>query len=174
MLINKAFRFGVHLAGNYGWSEMLHRLTLPLGASALLSTEFQDRKRCMSRVKKLVEAILKAENLVMEQEGPGELGTCLRDLAFQDESFAREIMIYLKKANYKLDSEHTAEAIKAMSKFTSGSSSTKEVLETSFGHLAHIVSKHSTNKSIAYSSVWTYLTASASLKSSGMAQNLCC
>lgn len=172
MLINKAFRFGIHLAGNYGWSEMLHRLTLPLGASALLSTEFKDRKRCMSRLKKLVEAIITAENLVMAEEGPGELGTCLRDLAFHDESFAREIMIYLKRANYSLDSEHTAEAIQAMSKFTNGSSSTKEVLESSFGHLAHIVSKHSTNKSIAYSSVWMYLTASASLKSSGMAQHM--
>eukprot|EP00435_Cladocopium_sp_Y103_P045341 s1084_g13.t1 len=126
MLINKAFRFGVHLAGNYAWSEMLHRLTLPLAASALLSTEIQDRKRCMSRLKKLVEAIIRAENMVIAEKGPGQLGNCLRDVAFQEETFAREIMIYLKRANYKLDSPHTSEAVKAMSKFTHGSSSTKE------------------------------------------------
>ena len=163
--------------GNYTTGRRLHADQQSLSLWYTLGWQLwmvRDASQAYFAIGGISAAIITAENLVMAEGGPGELGTCLRDLAFHDESFAREIMIYLKRANYNLDSEHTAEAIQAMSKFTNGSSSTKEVLESSFGHLAHIVSKHSTNKSIAYSSVWMYLTASASLKSSGMAQYLCC
>ena len=176
MLINKAFLFGVHLAGNYGWSEMLHRLTLPLAANTLLATDRSDRKRGMSNLKKMVEAIIKAENMVMAAGagGVGELSSCLKDLAFPDETFAREIMVHIKRGNYSLESPHTAQAVAAMKKISSGSSSTKEILESTFGHLAHVVAKNSTNKSMSAHNLWAYLTSSPFIRPSGMPQHLPC
>eukprot|EP00435_Cladocopium_sp_Y103_P008278 s5184_g2.t1 len=169
LLIGKVFRFGVHLAGNFAWSEMLHRLTLPLAANSLLAETELDKKRGMRRLKKMVEAIFKAENLIEEKL---ELAGCLKDLAFQEETFAREIMINLKRGGYKLNQPATTQVTKAMTKFSGGSSSTKEILESTFGHLAHVVAKNSTNKSMAMTNLWFYLTSSSFVKASGMKQNL--
>eukprot|EP00435_Cladocopium_sp_Y103_P045526 s756_g13.t1 len=169
LLIGKVFRFGVHLAGNFAWSEMLHRLTLPLAANSLLAENELDKKRGMRRLKKMVEAIFKAENLIEERL---ELGGCLKDLAFQEETFAREVMINLKRGGYKLGQPATTQVTKAMTKFSGGSSSTKEILESTFGHLAHVVAKNSTNKSMAMTNLWFYLTTSSFVKASGMMQNL--
>ena len=169
ILIGKVFRFGVHLAGNFAWSEMLHRLTLPLAANALLAGNEQHRKRGMSRLKKMVEAIFTAENLAEERL---DLSSCLKDLAFQEESFSREIMINLKRSGYKFGQPGTTQVTKAMTKFSGGSSSTKEILEATFGHLAHIVAKNSTNKSMAMSNLWFYLTTSSFVRASGMLQNI--
>ena len=170
-LVSKAFQFGVHLAGNFAWSEMLHRLTLPLAANTLLSQDRRQRKRGMSQLKKITEAIVKAENLAEEN---AHVSACLQDLAFQNETFAREVMINLKRSGYStdLDNPHTLEVVKAMRRFSDGSSSTKEILESTFGHLAHVVAKSSTNKAIAPSNLWMYLSSSPFVNVSGMTQNL--
>ena len=117
----------------------------------------------------MVEAIFTAENLAEERL---DLSSCLKDLAFQEESFSREIMINLKRSGYKFGQPGTAQVTKAMTKFSGGSSSTKEILESTFGHLAHIVAKNSTNKSMAMSNLWFYLTTSSFVRASGMLQNI--
>lgn len=48
----------------------------------------------------------------------------------------------------------------------------QEILESTFGHLAHIVGNNSTNKSLAASAKWMYLTSSPYVKASGMPQPL--
>lgn len=169
MLLQKAFDFGVELAGNYAWSEMLHRLTLPLAAGSLLAMSIESKKRGLKHLKTMVEAIVKAED--MEATNPS-LTACLRDVAFVEEPFARELMINLRKGRYDVTNAHVLEAMRAMLRFTNGSSSTKEILESTFGHLAHVVGKHSTNKSISPSGVWFYSTSSPFIKPSGMEQEI--
>lgn len=165
-LIEKTFKFGVHLAGNYAWGEMLHRLTLPFAAVPLVSKDMKSRKAALRHLRKMVEAIVKAE------EHPAMCNECLRDLAFTEEPFPRELMVLVRRGKYDINNEHITEATKALTYFTLGSSSTKEILESTFGHLAHIVGKNSTNKSLAASSKWMYLTSSPYVKASGMPQLL--
>ena len=168
-LVNKAFAFGVHLAGNYAWSELLHMHTLPLAGMVLLAQNEGERRKGMSHMKRMIEAIVTAEDLARDRI---DIASCLQDLAFQDEPFAREIMIYLKRGNYRFSDPNTAEAIKALEKFVSGSSSTKEILESTFGYLAHCVAKNSTNKNMGCHNMWMYLASSAFVASSGMQQHL--
>ena len=56
------------------------------------------RKRGMAQLKKIIETILKAEDNEDRIAG----SPCLRDFAYQEETFAREVMINLRKANSKL------------------------------------------------------------------------
>lgn len=170
-LVRKAFKFGVHLAGNCGWGEMLHRLTMPLAVNALLSQKEKCRKRGVSHLKNMIETIVKAENKQMASDD-NDLNRCLVDLAFTEEPFARELMILLRKADYKLDDPNGLEVLEAMHLFALGSSSTKEILESTFGHMSHVVSKSNANKIMGPSNVWMYLTSSSFVKASGMEQSI--
>ena len=170
-LVRKAFRFGVHLAGNCGWGEMLHRLTIPLAVNALLSQQENHKKRGMAHLKKMVEAIVKAENKEMVSND-NHLSRCLQDLAFTEEPFARELMILLRRADYDLADPNGVELMKAIRLFSDGSSSTKEVLESTFGHLTHVGNKSNNNKKMSPSNVWMYLTSSPFVKASGMSQSI--
>ena len=127
----KAYKFAVHLSGNYAWSEMLHQYTLPLAASALLASKRQDRRRAMKHLKKLINAVVAAEQ---EASTNKALQACLNDVAFPDEPMAREIMVLLKRGDFSLESNETSEVQLAMTKFNAGSSSTKEILESTFAH----------------------------------------
>lgn len=148
---------------------MLHRLTLPFAAVPLVSKDMKNRKAALRRLRKMVEAIVKAE------ERPVVCKECLRDFAFTEEPFPRELMVLVRRGKYgryDMNNEHITEATKALTHFTVGSSSTKEILESTFGHLAHIVGNNSTNKSLAASAKWMYLTSSPYAKASGMPQPL--
>ncbi len=171
LLMQKAFDFGVHLAANYAWSEMLHRLTLPLAANCLLAMSLESKKQGLRHLKTMVESLVKAEDKQAAHPSPS-LGACLRDVAFVEETFARELMINLRKGQYDITNDHVLEAMRAMLRFSAGSSSTKEILESTFGHLSHVIGKHSTNKSISASGSWFYLTSSPFIKPSGMTQQI--
>lgn len=51
VLLQKAFQLGGD-AGNYAWSEMLHRLTFPYAENSLLSEGQQVQKKGMAQLKK--------------------------------------------------------------------------------------------------------------------------
>ena len=166
-ITEKACKFATHLAANYGWGEMLHYYTLPLAATSLIAKDVADRDRGMKHLKRLVEAIIEAEEMV--QTNPS-IQPLLTDLAFVEEPFAREIMILLKRSDYSLDSELANELQAAMVKFNSGSSSTKEILESTFAHLSYCVAASNKNKIIAPHLLWLYCTGSPYVEESGMSQ----
>ena len=168
-ITEKAVKFATHLSSNYGWSEMLHHYTLPLAATSLIARNRTDRERGMRHLKRLVNAIAAAEDAVHEN---ASLQAVLADLAFPDEAMAREIMCLLLQANFSLDAVETQEVQEAMRKFCSGTSSTKELLESTFAHLSYCVSASNKNKVIAPSLLWLYCSSSPYVKESGLRQNI--
>ena len=168
-LAEKAFTFSVHLSANYAWSEMLHQYTMPLAATSLLAMDRRDQKRAMKHLKTLVNAIVAAEDAAPTNPA---VRNCLLDVAFPDEPMAREIMILLKRGNFDLASDSTIEVQEAMRKFNSGSSSTKEILESTFAHLSYVVNASNKNKVTAPSMLWFYCTSSPYVQASGMHQHI--
>ena len=113
-LLRKTRSFATHLAANYSWSEFLHEMTFPFAANGLLAEDLSSRKKCMRHCRKLVNAISKAEDMVASGNHP-TLESCLTDLAFQEETLAREVMILLKRGGFDLDSGDTQEVVVALS-----------------------------------------------------------
>ena len=168
-LAQKAFTFATNLAGNFAWSEMLHQFTLPLAAGALLLADRDQAQRALRRIGTLIDAVVKAEDMLKTKPLLGQL---LKDLAFQEESLAREVMIRLRRAQYNLDHPEAQTVAQLMRRFFGGSSSTKEILESCFGHLADVVSRSNKNKRTSRLGLWLYCTSSGFIKSSGMKQYL--
>ncbi|CAE7811014.1 unnamed protein product [Symbiodinium sp. CCMP2592] len=168
-LAQKAFSFATNLAGNFAWSEMLHQFTLPLAAGSLLLADREKAQRALHRIGAIIDAVVKAEDMLRTKPALGQL---LQDLAFQEESLAREVMIRLRRAKYKLDDPEAQTVVRLMRSFFGGSSSTKEILESCFGHLADVVSRSNKNKCTSRMGLWLYCTSSGFIKSSGMKQRL--
>ena len=170
-LLKKARSFATHLAANYSWSEFLHEMTFPFAANGLLAEDLSSRKKCMRHCRKLVNAISKAEDMVASGNHP-TLESCLTDLAFQEETLAREVMILLKRGGFDLDSGDTQEVVVALRKFMSGSSSTKEILESTFAHLHYVTAASNKNKKMHPALLWFYCTTSPYVTASGMPQHI--
>lgn len=168
-LVQKASDFAVNLAANFAWSEQFPQLTLPLAAASLLSQDPVRRKIGMKHPKRLVTAITRAEMQVKKQP---ELEQVLKTLAFQEETLAREVMTHLSRGQFKLDSSGTRDCIQVMTELCSGTSSTKELLESTFAHLSYIVSGANKNKVTAPAALWIYASASPYVAKSGMHQSL--
>ncbi len=169
MLTKKAASFAVNLSANYAWSEMLHHFTLPLAATGLLAQNQADQKKAMKNLKRIVQALSRAEELAPTNPSVQAL---LRDVAYQEETMAREIMILLLRGNFSLDSPEASEVCEAMRRFNSGTASTKELLESTFAHLSYCVNASNKNKVIAPNLLWMYLTGSPYVKDSGMIQHI--
>ena len=123
----------------------------------------------MKHLKSLVSAIVKAEQLAPQRP---DLQDLLTTLAFQEETLAREIMVYLQLADFDLDSDHTRECQRVMTEFCSGSSSTKDILESTFAHLAYVAGASNKNKRVSNFAAWFYAAASPYVQASGMPQSL--
>ena len=171
VLAEKAFRFSIHLAGNYAWSEQYNQLTLPMAAASLLSQSQCDRLKGLKHLKRLVKAITLAEDLVSGGKRP-DLEPVLSTLAFQEEPLARELMILLTKGRFNCDEASIQDCVKVMTRYCGGSSSTKEVLESTFGHLSYCVSASNKNKRLNPHCIWYYATSSPYVAASGMDQRL--
>ena len=142
-LARKTFTVATNLAANFAWSEMLHQFTLPLAAGSLLLTNEDKRARALRRIGQLIDAVVKADDMLVRRP---DLRHVLTDLAFQEETFAREVMIRLRRANYQLKHPEAQNVAAVMRRFFGGSSSTKEILESCFGHLADIVARSNKNE----------------------------
>ena len=168
-LTEKAIAFSVELAANFAWSEQYHSLTLPMAAASLLAQSVEDQTLGLKHLKKLVSAIVMAEEAAKTKS---QLHGVLTTLAFQEEPFARELMILLKKGRFRNDSDSVQDCKKVMTKFCKGSASTKEILESTFGHLAYCVAASNKNKQVAPHVLWNYTTGSPYIATSGMKQHI--
>ena len=167
-LVKKASAFAVQLAASYAWSEQFSQLTLPLAAASLLHDDGRRRRMGMRHLKNMVKAIRRAETLSADRP---ELQSVLKTLAFQEETFAQEVMVYLERSNFDLESAAARDCQKVMRDFCCTSSSTKEVLESTFAHLSYTAGASNKNKKFSPSSLWFYSTCSPYVKASGMVQN---
>ena len=163
-----ALSFSIELAANTAWAQLLYSLTFPLATGVFLSRNPEVQEESWKRLRFLTIAILLAEKKCTDIPG---LKVVLQDLAFQQEPFAREIMFLLKKStSWDSDEMHTVRRL--MIRFFGSSSSTKEILESTFGHLADIVARAAKNKRSNSYSLWLYTTSSEYVKASGMKQSL--
>eukprot|EP00435_Cladocopium_sp_Y103_P047920 s1957_g14.t1 len=162
-------KFAVELAANSAWAQMLYTFTLPLASAALLSRQRSEQRTAMRRLQSLVLSILIAEKQCSRKP---TLIRILEDLAYQQEPFVREIMFLLRKGKFDIDSDEVSTVRKLMLRFCGSSSSTKEILESTFGHLADLVSRSNKNKVVAPHLLWLYTTGSPYVKASGMTQSL--
>lgn len=78
----------------------------------------------------------------------------------------------LRKGRFNIDSPEISTVRRLMRRFWTSSSSTKEILESTFGHLADMVARSSTNKKMAPNLLWLYCTSCPYVKSSGMKQSM--
>ncbi|CAK9015600.1 unnamed protein product [Durusdinium trenchii] len=169
LLTEKASKFAMELAGSFAWSEQFCQMTFPLAAAALLSDDVQKRTRGMTHLKKLVMAINKAEALLATRP---DLQGLLDTLAFQEETLARELMVHLERGGFQLNHEETQKCQQVMREFCSGTSSTKEILESTFGHLSYVSNASNKNKRMSTMGTWFYAAPSPYVDSSGMTQCL--
>ena len=168
-LTQQVTTFAVELAANCAWAQMLYTFTLPLASAALLSRQRSEQTTAMRRLQSLVLSILIAEKQCNRKP---VLNRILEDLAYQQEPFARELMFLLRKGKFDIDSDETSTVRKLMMRFCGSSSSTKEILESTFAHLADVVSRSNKNKVCAPHLLWMYTMGSSYVKASGMTQNI--
>ena len=102
--------------------------------------------------------LVKVEDLLLA--GPSLLRQVTRDLAWPTETLARETMVRLMRSNFQQNSDEGHELRRLMLRVFLGSSSTKEVLESTFGHMRDISARHAKNMKMCTSSIWFYSAAS--------------
>ena len=167
-LTQQVTSFAIELAANCAWAHMLYTFTLPLASAALLSRQRAEQKTAMRRLQSLVLSILIAEK---QCDRKPVLNRILEDLAYQQEPFVRELMFLLKKGKFDIDSDESSTVRKLMMRFFGSSSSTKEILESTFAHLSDVVSRSNKNKVCAPHLLWMYTMGSSYVKASGMTQH---
>ena len=112
----------------------------------------------MTSLKSMVEVVVEAEEMLLG--GPHLVASVVQDLAWPDETLARETMIWLVRANFDDGTQEAYELRRLMLRTFLGSSSTKEVLESTFAHLRDVVSRHSKNQKSSPAATWFYTIAS--------------
>ena len=168
-LTRQAFRFVTELAGNIGWAQQLNKYTLPLAAGALLARDRNEQEASLLFLKSLVEAVIAAEEMCATTPS---IQTVLKDLAVNDEPFAREMMSLLLRGDFNIESEQVQSVKDSAMRLFSSSSSTKEVLESTFGHLKDLSVRANSNSKMNPHLCWLYCTTSPYVHASGMKQAL--
>ncbi|OLP94799.1 hypothetical protein AK812_SmicGene23148 [Symbiodinium microadriaticum] len=118
----------------------------------------------------MVSVVVDAEDMVAK--GDSSLEDVLQTLAWPAETLAREVMVRLHRSGYDAETDEGFELRRLLLRTFLGSSSTKEVLESTFSHLHDISARHAKNAKMCMRGVWFYSVASpyASRATCGMAQ----
>ena len=126
----------------------------------------------MQHLKQITEAVLAAEQLVLDKRGPAQLGPLLLDAGWIDECLSRELMFLLRSCDF--DIKKDSEVRKLLWRFCSGTNTTQSILESTFAHLRDIAQRHSKVLKMSPFSIWLYATASpyARESQSGMKQSI--
>ncbi len=147
----------------YGISCKLGLVTQPRAGDAI-------RSSIMKHLEKITQAVLSAEQLVLDERGPAKLASLLLDAGWIDECFSRELMFLLRSCDF--DIEKDSEVRKLLWRFCSGTNTTQSILESTFAHLRDIAQRHSKVLKMSPFSIWLYATSSPYAKESqsGMKQ----
>ena len=159
-----AFNFASLLASNTIWAHMFHRYGMPGAACALLSRDVDERRGTAWFLEQIVTSVLDLHSL-FQRSGPESaagkkrasiLGDLLEDLAWQKETLPLELMSMLVQSNYDHDNR---EIKKLLLRLKTGTSTTKELLESTFAHLTSVSHRHNKNRKMNLASKWIYAAA---------------
>ena len=149
-----AFLFSATLASNTAWAHMHFCYCLPGAACALLSDSMEEREITMNALRRIIDAIQRLDKLKDKQPILQEL---FDDLAFQKETYPLELMSMLVQSNFD---PKDREIQKLLARTKTGTSTTKDILESAFSHLQSISARHNKNRKMGLHSKWLYTTAS--------------
>ena len=134
--IAKAARFDaftVSLASQDAWSDVTFSFTIPFAVQGVKATSEEDRKYVSMLMRRIVEAIMKAEKKVNDDPTINNaLQKILDKIYFRFNRFARMTMARCYKANYRCDDKElqdTAEFLGA------GSNTTADIMEGTINNL---------------------------------------
>lgn len=105
---------------------------LPGAACALLSDSMEEREITMNALRRIIDAIQRLDKLKDKQPILQEL---FDDLAFQKETYPLELMSMLVQSNFD---PKDREIQKLLARTKTGTSTTKDILESAFSHLQSI------------------------------------
>lgn len=150
-----AFKFAAELASNLSWRNMIHRFGLPGTAVLLLSRTEADRIEAMKMLRKIIDSLLHLKSKKKET-GSKVLARLWDDLAWHEESLCRELMAMIKQSQYN----HNDRDLQVLlSRLKTGTSTTKELLESTFAHLTDVSARGNKNKKMNAMSKWFYAVA---------------
>ena len=165
-LLSTCSKFAASLASNVFWSNAHFWMSMPALLSTVLSKDSARRAEAKQHAKLLVTTVLKAER---HECSDGAWSALLADLGWHKQQFARETMALFLQADF--DSKNTC-LRKLAKRMYMGSSTTKDLLESTFAFLHRKASTHSTNYKMADSCKWLYSIVSPYAEAGGCPQVL--
>lgn len=154
--LENGFKFAVALASNLSWRNLIHRFALPGAAVLLLSRDPNEKDEAMGFVKKIIDCVLHLNSLCRRIQSKFLL-ELMDDLGWHREVLNIEIMAMVRQSNYDTSNR---ELLKLLARLKTGTSTTKELLESTFSHLTDVSARHNKNKKMGAHAKWLYATAS--------------
>ena len=134
------YSFSTYLASNVAWSQLMFKYTLPHGIACLASRGRNEREDATLLLEEMVLTLRKA----LEPKHSGNVGLqeILQDLAWHRQAFSAEVMAMLLKSDFDC---HDEDLRSVAVELYSGSSTTKDCIESTFGHLRDAVTRSTKN-----------------------------
>ncbi|CAE7230600.1 unnamed protein product [Symbiodinium microadriaticum] len=139
-LLQMVYSFSTYLASNVAWSQLMFKYTLPHGIACLASRGRNEREDATLLLEEMVLTLRKA----LEPKHSGNVGLqeILQDLAWHRQAFSAEVMAMLLKSDFDC---HDEDLRSVAVELYSGSSTTKDCIESTFGHLRDAVTRSTKN-----------------------------
>ena len=128
------------------------------------------RSQCMEHLKRITQAVIAAEQLVLDGNAPGQLQAVLKDVGWANETFSRELMFLLRSSGFNIDNDIKLRQL--LWRFCNGSNSTQSILESAFAHLRDIAQRQAKALKLNPYCLWMYAVGCPYVEKSGMAQLL--
>lgn len=153
-LLQMVYSFSTYLASNVAWSQLMFKYTLPHGIACLASRSRNEREDATLLLEEMVLTLRKA----LEPKHSGNVGLqeILQDLAWHRQAFSAEVMAMLLKSDFDC---HDEDLRSVAVELYSGSSTTKDCIESTFGHLRDAVARSTKNAKASQQLVWMYAQA---------------
>lgn len=132
---------------------MAYKLGMPGAAVAMLSHDVDERTETMKSLRTMFDAVLH----LAKSQNSKLLSQLLEDIGWHKETLALDIMAMCQQSNYDASDR---ELIKLMSRLRCGTSTTKNNLESTFGHLTDVAARHNKNRRIGPFQKWMYSCSS--------------
>lgn len=146
-LLNKYAVLAIEICSARCWSQSQYTIVLPNVFSLVHHETPQERQRGIRLVKKIWDAVLKAEEFVygdgmMAADTKDALKQILKDMAWNNTQVTRELYLVCNQAAWQADH---AEVRQLAWYLFSSPANTKHFLEDTFGHLADVVKRFARN-----------------------------
>jgi hypothetical protein len=160
-------KFTSSLSANLVWLEAMFFTNFPSKCPITLHTSEQERTLGLAWMRCATDAIVEAETLVSAEPNKyTALKGLLEEVGFLDEQFPREVMATGRKEGWQ--DNPGSELCKTGKFIASGSATTTDCLEKSFGHVHDKIKLNSKSKQMSIITKWYYLGTSPFTENGGM------